>query len=112
MEKNYRQTNLISSKNSKIAREQFKAEKERIEKNNSFIKKITSRKTKPEVAKVSESRLIKARIDFAKGRMSSLEEMTEIMQNFIDAKIAPVSRADRIIASFLKEKNETSELTL
>ncbi len=112
MEKNYRKTNLVSSKNSKIAREQFKAEKEKIEQNQSFIKKITARKMKPEVATVSESSLIKARIDFAKGRMTSLTEMTEIMQNFIDAKIAPVSRADRIIASYLKEKSEEAELTV
>lgn len=112
MEKNYRHANLISSKNSKLAREQFRAEKEKIEQNKSFIKKMTDRKIKPEVAKTPESRLIRAKIDFATRRKSSLAEMTEIMQNFIDAKITPVSRADRIIASYLKDKRENAELSV
>ena len=112
MEKNYKQSRLVSSKNSKIAREQFKAKKEELIQNESFIKKLTSIKEKHDVAMVSESRLIKGRINFAKSRMSSLKEMSEMMENLLQTEKTPVKRADRIIASYLNEKREVADLTV
>ena len=112
MEKNYRQNRLISSKNSKLAREQFRSEKEEIIRNKSFIKKMTTRKIKSNVAKASESSLIQGRIDFAKNRMSSLNEMSEYFQDFITTQKTPIKRADRIIATLLNEKRENAELSI
>ena len=111
MEKNYRNNQVTSAINSKIARQKFKEETHKLAQNENFIKKITSRNVEKHVAKTPESRLIKGRIDFAKGRMSSLKEMSSILEDFL-AQNNSNRRADRIIASYLAEKQEAVEMSV
>lgn len=110
MEKNYRKNQVTSANHSKIARQQFKAETNQLAQNKSFIEKITSRKIAQNVAKTTESRLIKGRIDFAKGRMKSLNEMSSVLEEVLATQDVVSRRADRIIASYLAEKNQNAEI--
>lgn len=104
--------NITSPSNSKIARQTFKDEKNKIANNQKFINQITSKKIEAGIATTAESRLIKARIDFAQGRMTSLNEMSEIMSEFLASKNVVEKRADRIIAAYLAEKRESAELSI
>ena len=108
MERNYRRRNVTTPSDSKIARQKFNDERSKIASSKKFIKELTSRKISG-APTVSESRLIKGKIEFAKNRMVEINKMSVIMSEFLsESTVKPT--ANRIIANYLATNSQ--EITL